>query len=62
MARPDIEVRPVVRQRIAHLGDQGERVSTGLFALRFGAEDLGRPFLATAERLAGMDPAEEGGT
>jgi streptomycin 6-kinase len=28
-----------------------ERVSTGLFALQLGAEDLGRPFLATAERL-----------
>jgi len=28
-----------------------ERVSTGLFALQLGAEDLARPFLATAERL-----------
>ncbi len=28
-----------------------ERVSSGLYALSFGAEELGRPFLATAERL-----------
>ncbi len=28
-----------------------ERVSSGLYALAFGAEELGRPFLATAERL-----------
>ncbi|MGW0904339.1 aminoglycoside phosphotransferase family protein [Streptomyces sp. NPDC002853] len=29
-----------------------ERVSTGLYVLDFGAEDLGRPFLDTAELLA----------
>ncbi|GAA3090786.1 aminoglycoside phosphotransferase family protein [Streptomyces rectiviolaceus] len=29
-----------------------ERVSTGLYALDFGAEELGRPFLDTAELLA----------
>lgn len=29
-----------------------ERVSSGLFALDLGAETMGRPFLATAERLA----------
>ncbi|MGB8941428.1 MAG: hypothetical protein WCD21_14510, partial [Streptomyces sp.] len=29
-----------------------ERVSTGLFVLGFGAEELGRPFLDTAELLA----------
>jgi streptomycin 6-kinase len=29
-----------------------ERVSTGLYALEYGAEDLSRPFLATAELLA----------
>jgi streptomycin 6-kinase len=28
-----------------------ERVSSGLYALSFGAEELGQPFLATAERL-----------
>lgn len=28
-----------------------ERVSSGLYLLRYGAEDLGRPFLDTAERL-----------
>jgi streptomycin 6-kinase len=28
-----------------------ERVSSGLYALSFGAEELGRPFLVTAERL-----------
>jgi streptomycin 6-kinase len=28
-----------------------ERVSSGLYALSFGAEELGRPFLTTAERL-----------
>jgi streptomycin 6-kinase len=31
-----------------------ERVSSGLYALSFGAEELGRPFLATAELL--LDP------
>lgn len=29
-----------------------ERVSTGLYVLDFGAEELGRPFLDTAELLA----------
>ena len=28
-----------------------ERVSTGLYALQFGAEDLARPYLASAEKL-----------
>lgn len=32
-----------------------ERVSTGLFLLQLGAENLGRPFLATAERLTSRD-------
>ncbi|MEV0113093.1 hypothetical protein AB0H77_07540 [Streptomyces sp. NPDC050844] len=29
-----------------------ERVSTGLYVLDFGAEELGRPYLDTAELLA----------
>lgn len=28
-----------------------ERVSTGLYAMSFGAEDLARPFLESAEAL-----------
>jgi hypothetical protein len=30
-----------------------ERVSTGLYATSFGASDLGRPYLETAELLVG---------
>jgi streptomycin 6-kinase len=36
-----------------------ERVSTGLYVLQYGAEEMARPFLATAELLARTHPGDD---
>jgi streptomycin 6-kinase len=45
-----VEVQPVVRQRIARLGEQGERWLVGLPGV---VADLERRWSITAERLLG---------